>query len=152
MEALLQYIFGSCCENTEKIRLIKELWEAQISLDSAVPLGLMINELVSNALFHGFSNGDSGYVRLSFSETARSVVAAPKEKKPAGSGDACKTRKRYSLVVENRGGKPPEKSLEKIEKKLGLTLTEALVQQLEGSISYEGYEDGLKTTVFCTLF
>ncbi len=47
---------------THSLRL--ELGTVQVGLDQAIPCGLMVSELISNALKHGFPEGHKGYVSL----------------------------------------------------------------------------------------
>jgi PAS domain S-box-containing protein len=49
-----------------RIALEVEAEEARLDLDQAVPLGLVVNELVTNAFKHGFADGGSGTVRVRF--------------------------------------------------------------------------------------
>lgn len=49
-----------------RIALDCETAEARLTLDQAVPMGLIVNELVTNAIRHGFSDGRSGRIAVRF--------------------------------------------------------------------------------------
>lgn len=76
----------------------------RISIDKAVPLGLIVNELVTNAAKHAFPNNRSGRITISFSRRGPS----------------------YALVVEDDGIGIPEG----VEQGLGTRLLTLLASQL----------------------
>jgi two-component sensor histidine kinase len=81
-------------------------------LDSAVPCGLILNELISNCLKHAFPLGHSGTVHVGFH----------------AAGD------QLCLVVRDDGiGMPADVDLERTNS-LGWRLIRALVQQLGGFV------------------
>jgi len=87
--------------------------EIVMSLDTAVPCGLMLHELLSNALKHAFPDGTPGTIAV----TLR-----------AGSEG------RFTLSVHDTGiGFPPEVDFRHTTS-LGLQLVHMLVEQLDGTI------------------
>ena len=52
-------------DSKDRINLILEVEPIEINIESANPCGLIVNELVSNALEHGFSDRDRGNIWLS---------------------------------------------------------------------------------------
>ena len=90
--------------------------EVYINPDRAVPLGLILSELATNAAKHGFDlNLEKNYFRVSLSEKSS----------------------RYTLVVENSGHPFPEDLNIKTVSSLGLILIQHLVQQLRGSLTLD---------------
>ena len=86
--------------------------DLSLSLDSAVPCGLILNELMSNCLKHAFPLGHSGTVHVGFH----------------AAGD------QLCLVVRDDGiGMPTDVDLERTSS-LGWRLIRALVQQLGGFV------------------
>jgi two-component sensor histidine kinase len=94
-----------------------------IPLDRAVPAGLIVNELVMNAFKHAFDEGEAGLIRITFMMDA-------------DIGEACIT------VEDNGKGMGPRR-----EGGLGLTLVNALTQQLAGRIEHDQVERGTRTRV-----
>ena len=85
-----------------------------VDFDKAVLCGLIINELVANALKHGFSGGQEGEVFVTLEINADHLI---------------------SLTVGNNGQPLPETfDLEKIQS-MGLNLVLSLVAQLKGTLS-----------------
>jgi two-component sensor histidine kinase len=83
-----------------------------LAIDRAVPCGLIVNELVTNAYKHAFSTVARGSIKVRFSREG----------------------KRYVLEVEDTGtGIDSE-----LEKSLGMTLVYTLVEQIGGTISVNG--------------
>ncbi len=87
--------------------------DVQLGIDTAIPCGLIINELVSNALKYAFPDGKRGRVTIDFhTEDGHNRV----------------------LVVKDDGvGLPPDLDFRNTET-LGLQLVNTLVDQLEGHI------------------
>jgi PAS domain S-box-containing protein len=76
---LASHLFHSYGVRADRIHLRTHLDELCLNLDSAVPCGLIINELVSNSLKYAFPDGREGEVRIELHEhfdgQARLVVA-----------------------------------------------------------------------------
>jgi PAS domain S-box-containing protein len=86
-----------------------------VSLDRAIPCGLILNELMTNALKHGFSNGQTGEITVILKSHHLAI----------------------HLIVENDGNSLPESfELQKI-RSMGLRLVNALVSQLHGQFEVE---------------
>jgi PAS domain S-box-containing protein len=62
MRSLLSYLASSHAKPGTNIRLKSELQPVQLSVEKAVPCGLMVNELVSNAFKHAFRGRAEGEV------------------------------------------------------------------------------------------
>lgn len=89
----------------------------KLDIDSAIPCGLVFNELLTNALKHGFPAAGTGTIRVTL-------------------------RKRHSdqveLTVGHDGAATPADFDIKQPKSMGLLLVTSLVAQLGGEISVEG--------------
>jgi PAS domain S-box-containing protein len=99
---------------------------ATVSVESAIALALIANELVTNAVKYAYPEGTPGSVRVSFS--------AP----PGGSG---------RLVVEDDGVGLPKGFPDKGTVGLGMTLVTMLIRQLHGRLSIEPKERGARFVV-----
>jgi PAS domain S-box-containing protein len=98
------------------IALSVNVEKVHLDIDRAIPCGLVVNELVSNALKHAFKDGRAGKVEVSL-------------RKVEG--------RRVELVVQDDGvGFPPEMQFDKMTT-MGMTLITSLSSQILGSISVE---------------
>ena len=86
-----------------------------LDIDQAIPCGLIINELVTNALKHGFKAQQSGTIQVILSR----------------SGD------RLTLTVSNNGNSLPSDCNLLAAKTLGFKLVNSLLQQLRGTLIYD---------------
>jgi PAS domain S-box-containing protein len=99
-----------------EIRIQLEMEEIPLDLDMAIPCGLIVNELVTNALKYAFKGRNRGVLTV---EMAR----VPEH--------------RYTLTVQDDGiGFPPDLDLSKAET-LGLKLVWVLSHQLDGDVRVE---------------
>lgn len=64
--------FQNLCENildsyneTERIKVDIDMKEVELDVDTAVPIGLIVNELMTNSLKYAFPNGKNGNIKLS---------------------------------------------------------------------------------------
>ena len=56
-----------------KVELKMKIEDFELSLDDSVPCGLMINEIVSNSLKHGFSDGRNGVIDLEMHKKGKMI-------------------------------------------------------------------------------
>jgi PAS domain S-box-containing protein len=103
-----------------------------LKLDIAIPCGLILNELITNAYKHAFPAGQPGEICISFQERTGTARRAPT----------------FELTVADNGvGLPAGMNLDNPET-LGLRLVKMLSQQLNGSIAL----DRSAGAVFCLKF
>ena len=105
-------------------------------MDTAVPLGIIVNELISNSLKHAFTGRNNGEI---------SIILRREESKNEESKGTC-----YTLTVSDNGvGIPENFDIENLES-LGLQLVTSLVDQLDGELEFKrnnGTEFTIKFTV-----
>jgi PAS domain S-box-containing protein len=124
---------------TRGIRCDVEVRDVVLGLDAAIPCGLIINELVSNALKHGFpldspppgEGEDERYIRIALYSEEQ---ALPQGDSEIGAGP---DETRIALEVSDNGvGPPPDADLLQPQS-LGLQLVTTLVLQLQGTIEID---------------
>lgn len=86
-----------------------------LEMEKAIPLGLIISELVANSYKYAFNNRQKGQIKIEVLQTALG----------------------YSLIVEDDGvGLPSDINLETIDT-LGLELVVGLVRQIDGTVNVD---------------
>lgn len=97
-----------------------------LDMDVAIPLGMIVNELVSNSFKHAFRPGDKGDILIDLSFDGE----------------------KFTLVVcDNGAGFPEEVNFRETES-LGLQLVTTLVDQIDGTIELERTEGTRFTITF----
>ncbi len=129
---LTRTLFGSYGVEGTAVHLANEVQDVTLGMDTAVPCGLIINELVSNALKHAFPPGGAGEV---------CIRMAPVEGDGAGDGPAVNGAARggkwYELCVSDNGTGFPDGVDFRHTESLGLKLVCTLTEQLSGTISLQ---------------
>jgi two-component sensor histidine kinase len=113
VQQLADYLVKSVKGTETDIRLKIDVPEIELGIDTALPLGLLINEAVTNALKYGFAGRETGEISISL------------EKEDAHG---------YVLRIGDDGIGYPENMDYKASKSLGLKLIHNLSRQLRGSV------------------
>ncbi len=112
-QSLLGYLWRAQGATASGIQLDLNLNPVLLSVNAAVPCGLILNELFSNALKHAFKGRDSGKVIVSLCEDAQGIVR---------------------LGVRDDGiGFPPQMNWEQ-SSSLGLGIVKTLTRQLNAKV------------------
>ena len=111
---LIQNLFSAYNINPHLIKLKLEIDDIFLDIDTAIPCGLLINELISNSLKHAFPKQQGGEISITFSEMAE---------------------KELCIEVRDNGIGLPQ-DLEEINY-LGLRLIRALTRQIRGLLEIE---------------
>ncbi len=117
LQELTDNLTGALGARTRGIALRLEIAQVQLGIDTAIPCGLIINELASNAYKHGFPQGGPGEVTLTFERLEDN---------------------RLRLVVADNGRGIPAGFDFSRSKTLGMQLVHTLVRQLRGTIEIQG--------------
>jgi len=136
LSSLAKSIFLEHLVNSDRIKLHLQVEPVDLDLNVAVPLGLILNELITNAFIHAFPDEREGNIWVSF------------RKRPDGL---------VELRVKDDGvGFPTEIDFKKSES-LGLVIVNTLVEQMEGQLEMKPGEKeeagtGGPGTEFCLTF
>jgi polar amino acid transport system substrate-binding protein len=109
------HLFRSYNTNPKAISLLINTEDVMISIDTAIPCGLIINELISNVLKHAFPNGRSGEIRVEMKKYEKGI----------------------RIIFEDNGAGFPEGIDFHNTETLGLQLVNMLVAQLDGTIEID---------------
>ncbi|NPE31106.1 PAS domain-containing protein [Methanococcoides sp. SA1] len=123
---LTDHLFHSYRVDKENIELILNVEDVFLGMDTAVPLGIIINELTSNALQHAFGNDIGGEIDIYF----------------------FKRDETFELTISNTGKHFPEDIDFKNTESLGLQLVTNLVSQIEGEIELDTTDKTTFTITF----
>jgi len=113
---LAAHLFRSYCINSDAIKLKIDVENVALGIDTAIPCGLIINELVSNSLKYAFPAGAEGEVRIHL--------------RPASDS-------KYLLIVSDSGVGLPQDLDIRSTTSLGLRLVSTLTDQLGGTIEIQ---------------
>jgi two-component sensor histidine kinase len=145
LRKLVQDLFRSYSLGNKNISLRLDLEHIYLGMDTAIPLGIIVNELVSNSLKHAFpprTNGEvqiSLYVKENFTSKLEATGVDP---------ECLKINSfQYILAVADNGkGIPEDVDLESTDF-LGLQLVNILVEQIDGCLGIRR-DKGTKFTIF----
>jgi len=135
-ELIQSYVVGN-----EDIHLKLDMESISLGMDTGIPLGIIINELVSNSLKHAFPGRRGGEVQIRLHRTGSS-----QSKDCSRHPGSCENPE-FLLIVSDNGIGFPENIDFRHTSSLGLQLVNILVEQIEGSIelkSEKGTEFRLK--------
>jgi PAS domain S-box-containing protein len=111
---LASHLFQSYQADASRIRVKMETEEVLLNINTAIPCGLIVNELISNVLKHAFPDGRSGELEIVL-------------RRAAGGG--------YVILVRDDGiGLPPGLDIRRTET-LGMQIVSTLVGQIDGRLN-----------------
>jgi two-component sensor histidine kinase len=108
------------------VNLVLDIAPTPLGIDRAIPCGLILTELISNALKHAFPAERSGTLRIGLGRT--------------GSGG-------IELVVADDGVGMPTNGPPDSDASLGLRLVRSLARQVDADLTILGQEPGTKVTL-----
>lgn len=135
LTSLLSSLQNTYSLNLEQIEVNVEL-EVEMpdfAIETAIPCGLIINELVSNSFKHAFNGLKSGHVKVSFTQVKK------ESDQPV-----------YRIEVKDNGVGISEESLNTESGSLGLQLVQTLVEQLDGTMELSRDNGSLFVIEFAT--
>lgn len=117
---LAQRLFLFYEKNSDKISLHIQIEDVSLGIDTAIPCGLIINELLTNALKHAFPDNRKGEITVIFNKNSSNI------------------EKGYDLVVRDDGVGLPEGLNVRETESLGLQLIITLIEhQLQGTLEVD---------------
>jgi PAS domain S-box-containing protein len=113
-EELCKYLMGAFGVNSSKIKLVMEIDDIYFAIDTALPCGLIINEMFTNSLKHAFPAGREGTILIKIHKDINGM---------------------NHLIFKDDGIGMDKKTLTDNPTKLGMLLINTLTEQLEGNIT-----------------
>jgi PAS domain S-box-containing protein len=114
--SLVSMLFRSYGTHASTVKLETRLDPVFLNIDTAIPVGLLVNELVSNSLKYAFPNGRAGMIGIDFRVL---------------------DKEEFVLSVRDNGiGLPAEFDLDKAPS-LGLRLVRILATQMGGELTFQ---------------
>jgi two-component sensor histidine kinase len=114
LEKLTKSIFNTYRISNNDVQLHLEIEDFNLSIDTVVPIGLIINELITNSLKYAFASGKSGQIWVTLGKKNDTLF----------------------LQVKDSGIGFPKEVLEKEKSKsFGFTLIDAFTKKLDAELS-----------------
>ncbi len=130
LKALVSHLSESYNLNDRRIRCELDLESIDLNIETAHPCGLIVNELVANALEHAFPNDNKGNIWLSLKQNSDNLIV---------------------LTIKDNGIGLPTNLYFRQTESLGMQLVCTLTEQLEGEIKIQNCNGTLFEIVFSEL-
>jgi len=111
---LITHLFDSYNISSSRVRISYQVEDIALAIDTAIPCGLILNELVSNSLKYAFPEPQKGEIKIKFKRNLENNAL-------------------ILLVQDNGVGIPKSFDIETTTS-LGLTLVLGLVDQIDGTL------------------
>ncbi|WP_292346526.1 PAS domain S-box protein [Methanoregula sp. PtaB.Bin085] len=125
LKALTQYLFTTYAIEQRRIAFSVAIGDLSLDIQRAIPIGLILNELISNALKHAFPEGRKGEVRIT----------------------GKKEEDRILIFIEDNGVGFPDGLDWKHTQSLGMHLVMTLIDQVRGTIELATGSKGSRFTI-----
>lgn len=109
---LIQEINASYPTVSGSVKINTNISQTSLNVNTAIPCGLILNELLTNCYKHAFKDQKNGQIDVTFLQTGNQFVMT---------------------VRDNGSGLPPQYNK---KQSLGVTVIEALSEQLDGSFNF----------------
>jgi len=116
---LAQHIFDTFANRQTKLDLEFDTEKINLNIHQAIPLGLLLNELIVNCVKHAFKDQDTGLISIYLKKRDKNIVLK---------------------LTDNGVGLPEDFSFKK-SKSLGMTLVNTLSKQLEAELQFDSKKD-----------
>ncbi|MES2862684.1 MAG: histidine kinase dimerization/phosphoacceptor domain -containing protein [Bacteroidota bacterium] len=126
LEELIQAIETSYKNNATKIQNQIHAENIQLNINTAIPLSLIINEIITNCYKHAFTGKEKGNIVIKLSKTLD---------------------EKYLLKIQDDGNGLPENFDPKKLHSVGFDLIQGLTKQLEGIFNFES-KNGTTITIY----
>ena len=126
-ESLVNNIKTTFGEISKRITVHSKIKNMFFDIQTSIPLGLIINELVTNSFKHGFPNEKTGHITISIEMINET---------------------NYKLIIKDTGIGFPKNKIEK--KSIGLELVSLLVLQLKGKLTIDSKNGTVFEIIFAT--
>nr|WP_298999468.1 sensor histidine kinase [uncultured Allomuricauda sp.] len=121
VKELCDYLVRSVKGNIDNVKMHLDIEDNKLSIDTVIPLGLIINETITNALKYGIAEDENGEITISLKKLPNN---------------------RYELYLGDNGRGYSHNFDPKNSKSLGLKLIYNLTRQLRGTISRDMSKKG----------
>jgi two-component sensor histidine kinase len=129
LDMLTQHIRQSYTSEDQTIALTLDVDDSTINIDTAIPLGLILNELITNCYKYAFKGRESGEVNIGFRQTDKDF---------------------FLSIKDNGIGFPTDLDIQKT-RTLGVNLVRGLVRQLNGTLQIASNTEGSLFEITCKL-
>ena len=116
-EELVENIIGGYAQSHKKIEITTDIDDLELDIESVIPLGLITNELITNAFKHAFHNTVHGKLHLS--------VKAHEDK--------------IRLAVKDNGTGLPFTEIPERSKSMGMQLIRMFANKLNGKLEIDNF-------------
>ena len=124
INGLIKSLFQLYSSSLKQIKWHVDVNDVKLNIETSIPCGLIINELISNSLKHAFKERDSGKITVKMDRYNDLITL---------------------IVADNGVGIPNNFQIEKVST-LGLNLVTNLVKQIEGEMIIKR-ENGTSFTI-----
>lgn len=122
---LSEYIMVSFNADSNKIKFSISGDDISLNIDTAIPCGLIVNELFSNSIKHAFPENSEGKINIQINHDGEHL----------------------KMIIEDNGIGLPEDFEIRNSSTLGMQLVQALIEQLDGTCKMISAGNGTKITI-----
>ncbi|WP_321423316.1 histidine kinase dimerization/phosphoacceptor domain -containing protein [uncultured Methanobacterium sp.] len=116
IRTLANDLFHTYISDPSSIQMVMDIEEVRLDINTAIPLGLIVNELISNSMKHAFPDGMKGKININFHLKDDEFI----------------------LTVRDNGVGFPKDLDYKNTESLGLQIINSLTDQIDGTLEFNG--------------